>query len=149
MAAQSAGIVNLKRAPRGSHLVAHSRPPWVSIIDRQIERPIPTPLDFVVWKASKTRSTWSGSMPGPESRTDTRTPSVWVCSVLINNSRGPASTVLMASTAFRIKIKTTRSRRRFLDLITDPVDDISGSIGIAHGRVKRFPDFAKVWGLLV
>jgi hypothetical protein len=49
--------------------------------------PIPTPLDFVVWKASKTRSIFSGSIPGPESRTATRTP-VWSCSVLINNSRG-------------------------------------------------------------
>ena len=135
-------------------------------------------------------------MPGPESRTATRTPPVWVCSVLINNSRGPASTELIASTAFRIKfrttccklntiplngkqplrkagldrdsilgdcasrqynhlvdrlieIKTILSRRRFLDVITDPVDDISGSIGIAHDTVKRFPDFAQVGRLLV
>ena len=27
---------------------AHSRPPWASMIDRQIDSPIPTPLDFVV-----------------------------------------------------------------------------------------------------
>ena len=37
------------------------------------------------------------------------------------------------------------SRRRFLDVITDPVDDVSGSIGIAHDTVERFPDFAQVW----
>src|SRR5204863_3102194 len=122
---------------------------------------------------------------------DTRTPLVWVCSVLINNSRGPSSTVLTASTAFRIKfsttccswtrspwrgisasarrvrtetpfvvialfakaitfvdrlvqIKTTLSRRRFLDVITDSVDDISGSIGIGHDTLERFPDFAQI-----
>jgi len=28
--------------------VAHSRPPWASIIERQIESPIPMPLDLVV-----------------------------------------------------------------------------------------------------
>ena len=36
------------QAPRGSHLVAHSRPPWASIIERQIERPMPMPSGFVV-----------------------------------------------------------------------------------------------------
>jgi len=48
-----------------------------------------------------------------------------------------------------IEIKTPLSRRRFLDLVTDAVDDISGSIGVAHDRVKRFPDFVQVWELLV
>ena len=46
-------------------------------------------------------------MPGPESHTATRIPPVSHCSVLIDNSRAPSSTVLMASTAFRIKFKTT------------------------------------------
>ena len=44
-----------------------------------------------------------------------------------------------------IEIKTILSRRRFLDVITDPVDDVSGSIGIAHDTVDRFPDLAEVW----
>ena len=44
-----------------------------------------------------------------------------------------------------IKIKTILSRRRFLDLITDPVDDISGSIGIVYDTGKRFPDFPQIW----
>ena len=48
-----------------------------------------------------------------------------------------------------IEIKTGLSRRRFLDLVTDAVDDVSGSIGIAHDGVKCFPDFVQVWGLLV
>ena len=44
-----------------------------------------------------------------------------------------------------IEIKTMLSRRRF----TDPVDDVSGSIGIAHDTAKRFPDLAQVWRLLI
>ena len=42
------GRVNWNTVPQGSFAVAHSRPPWASMIDRQIDRPIPTPLDFVV-----------------------------------------------------------------------------------------------------
>jgi hypothetical protein len=41
-----------------------------------------------------------------------------------------------------IKIKAGLSRRRFPDVITDPDDDLSGSIGIAHEAGKRFPDVA-------
>ena len=37
------------------------------------------------------------------------------------------------------------SRRRFLDVITDPVDDISGSISIIHDAGERFPDLAQIW----
>ena len=36
------------------------------------------------------------------------------------------------------------SRRRFLDVITDPVDDVSGAIGIAHDAAERLPDLAQV-----
>jgi hypothetical protein len=42
------GKVNRNTAPRGAFASAHSRPPWASMIDRQIDSPIPTPLDFVV-----------------------------------------------------------------------------------------------------
>ena len=44
----AAGKVNLNTAPRGIFTSAHSRPPWALMIDRQIDSPIPTPLDFVV-----------------------------------------------------------------------------------------------------
>ena len=44
-----------------------------------------------------------------------------------------------------IEIKTILSRRCFLDLITDPTDDVSGSIGVAYDTAKRFPDLAEVW----
>ena len=43
-----------------------------------------------------------------------------------------------------VQIETTLSRRRFLDVITDPVDDISGSIGIVDDTGERFPDFAQI-----
>lgn len=44
------GLVNVNRnaAPRSAFASAHSRPPCESMMDRQIDRPIPTPLDFVV-----------------------------------------------------------------------------------------------------
>jgi hypothetical protein len=32
-------------------------------------------------------------------------------------------------------------------VITDPVDYVSGSIGIGQDALKRFLDFAQVWGL--
>jgi hypothetical protein len=44
----------------------------------------------------------------------------------------------------RIEIKTTLSRRRFLDVFADPIDDVSGAIGIANDTVDRFPDLANV-----
>jgi hypothetical protein len=70
---------------------------------------------------------------GPESRTATRTPVISLCSVLINNSRAPASI----------------GRRRFHDVIMDPVDDVSNSIDIAHHSFERFPDLAEPRRLLV
>ena len=48
-----------------------------------------------------------------------------------------------------IEIKTMLSRRRFLDVITNPVDDDSRAVGIAHDTAERFPDLAQVWRLLV
>jgi hypothetical protein len=48
-----------------------------------------------------------------------------------------------------IEIKAILSGRRFLDVISHAVDDVSGSIGIAHDTVERFPDLAQVWRLLV
>jgi hypothetical protein len=44
-----------------------------------------------------------------------------------------------------IKINPLLSRRSFLDVIPDPVEDISGSIGIIHDAGERFPDLAKTW----
>ena len=49
----------------------------------------------------------------------------------------------------RIEIKVILSRRRFLDVITDPVDYVSRSVGIAQDTAERFPDLAQVWRLPV
>jgi hypothetical protein len=43
-----AGSVNWKTAPHGSFALAHSRPSWASMIERQIESPSPRPLGLVV-----------------------------------------------------------------------------------------------------
>jgi len=48
-----------------------------------------------------------------------------------------------------IEIKAIVSWWRFLDLISDPVDDVSGSIGIAYDTAQGFPHFAQIWRLLV
>ena len=60
-------------APWGTSAVAHSRPPWVSMIERQIESPIPMPLDLVVKKASNSRFAFSAEIPTPQSVTLTST----------------------------------------------------------------------------
>ena len=52
----------------------HPKPPAViSTMERLIERPIPSPLGFVVWNAVKICSRVAGSSPIPESRTVTTT----------------------------------------------------------------------------
>src|ERR1700692_1084465 len=56
-------------APWGMVAVAHSRPPWASMIERQIESPIPMPPDLVVKKGLNSRSTFSAAIPTPQSAT--------------------------------------------------------------------------------
>jgi hypothetical protein len=41
-------MVNLNIAPLDAFASAQSRPPWASMMDRQIDSPIPIPPDFVV-----------------------------------------------------------------------------------------------------
>jgi hypothetical protein len=43
-----------------------------------------------------------------------------------------------------IKIKTILSQRRFLGVSPDTVDDVAGSIGVAHDTPERFSDFAQI-----
>ena len=43
-----AGRVNWKLAPRGTVAAAHTRPPWASMIERQIDSPMPIPPGLVV-----------------------------------------------------------------------------------------------------
>src|SRR5712664_3028261 len=67
------GRVNCNVAPWGTFAVAHSRPPWASTIERQIESPIPMPLGLVVKKALNSRSALLAEIPTPVSVTVTRT----------------------------------------------------------------------------
>src|ERR1700733_4888962 len=62
------GNVNWKTAPRGALALAHNRPPYGSMIERQIDSPSPRPFGLVVWKALKRFSRAPGASPGPESR---------------------------------------------------------------------------------
>jgi hypothetical protein len=62
-----------KTDPQVSPGEAQSRPPQFSMIERHILRPIPMPSDFVVKKASKIRSRFSGSIPVPVSFIDIKT----------------------------------------------------------------------------
>src|ERR1700675_3965884 len=67
------GRVNCNVAPWGTFAVAHNRPPWASMIERQTEGPIPMPLDLVVKKALNRRSAFSAGIPTPQSVTLTST----------------------------------------------------------------------------
>ena len=65
------GTVKWKAVPCGVRADAHKRPPCASMIDRQIESPMPRPSDLVVKKGSKMRCAMAGSSPGPVSSTVT------------------------------------------------------------------------------
>jgi hypothetical protein len=54
-------------APAFALRVAHIRPPWASMIEREIDSPIPMPSGLVVKKALNSRSKYFGSMPPPAS----------------------------------------------------------------------------------
>ena len=56
-------------APRSGLFFAQIFPPWRSMMERQIERPIPRPSDLVVMNGSKIDSSLSGAIPVPTSCT--------------------------------------------------------------------------------
>src|SRR6516164_5158880 len=93
-------------APRGRLGVTHNRPPWASIIDRQIDSPIPMPCDLVVNSGLNIRSMALGSRPFPVSFTDTITLPESSTSDLEESTRSPSS-VAMESIAFVIKFTST------------------------------------------
>src|SRR6516162_596480 len=93
-------------APRGRLAVIHNRPPWASMIDRQIASPIPMPCALVVNSGLNIPSMALGSTPFPVSSTDTITlPESWT-SDLKESTRCPSS-VAMESIAFVIKFTST------------------------------------------
>src|SRR5258705_412660 len=77
------------------------------MIERQIDRPMPMPSGFVVWKGSKRRGRLSGRSPWPVSRTATHTPAGSILTVLMCNSRLPSSTPLIDWMALTIKFNIT------------------------------------------
>jgi len=62
----AAGQGELNIVPRGSFASAHNRPPWASMIDRQIDKPHPCPLAFVGLEGSENALNMSGGMPCPD-----------------------------------------------------------------------------------
>src|SRR5579862_2284991 len=100
------GSVKENTAPWGELGVARSRPPWPSISDRLIDKPIPIPFAFVVKKGVKTRSP-SNPSPVPESRTSISTSPDSSIRDCTQSKRGRSVTVLMASMPFMIKFSRT------------------------------------------
>src|SRR5215471_6645201 len=84
--------------------IAHMRPSWPSMIDRQIERPIPSPFRLVVKSGSKMWPRFCGSIPAPESSTETKMSDL-ASSDFIRSVRSGAES--MASTAFLTRFKIT------------------------------------------
>ena len=73
MVMPAAGSVKENRAPPcEDSLSAAMRPPWASMTERQMRRPMPIPPSLVVKKLSKRRVTCCGSIPGPLSSTEQR-----------------------------------------------------------------------------
>jgi hypothetical protein len=50
---------------------------------------------------------------------------------------------MIALTDRFIYVKPIHLRQRFFDVISDPVDDVSGPIGFGHNTVERSPGFAQ------
>jgi hypothetical protein len=59
----AAGSVIENVAPRSELFAADIVPPWRSMMERQIERPIPSPSGLLVMKGSKIASSCSAAIP--------------------------------------------------------------------------------------
>lgn len=75
--------------------VAHSRPPWASKIERQIDSPMPMTLDLLVKKALKTGSAFSAEIPTPQSVTLASISWFWSWRDRIRSSRGARVGILV------------------------------------------------------
>ena len=93
-------------APSGLFGATHNRPPWASMIERQIDRPIPIPPDFVVNNGLNIRSISCEPIPVPVSATDTMTPPPSWTSDLTRSTRDP-SLAAIESIAFVIRLRST------------------------------------------
>ena len=102
-----AGSEISKTDPRLEADRSERRPLWASMIDRQIDRPMPVPSDFVVKNGWKMRSAFSGSIPGPESSTMINTPSGSRIADFTRSVRARSVTVSIASIAFATRLAIT------------------------------------------
>jgi len=63
--ARATGSVTENVAPRSGLLAADIVPPWRSMMERQIDRPNPSPSGLLVVKGSKIDSSFSAAIPVP------------------------------------------------------------------------------------
>src|SRR5262249_50842167 len=126
------GKVNRKTVPRVMPGEAHKRPPCDSMIDRQIDKPIPMPSALVVKNELKIWSITFGSMPLPESSTVTRTSPPLSSSDLTSIVRSGTNSI--ASMAL-----VTRLKRTCCNCTRLPVTGLSASIQLsAHDYTVLF-----------
>src|SRR5215813_14342403 len=89
------GSVKATVAPSASLLIAQRRPPWDSMIERQIVSPMPMPCCLVVKKGSKTSS--ASLKPVPASLTSMRIASLPSRQERIWSARASLATASIAS----------------------------------------------------
>jgi hypothetical protein len=90
---------------RGHACVRPQSSPCASMMERQIDRPIPKTPGLVVYKAPKMRSRGARASPGLESCAATTTPSDLALAVLISNFRDLSPRPRIASIALMIKLR--------------------------------------------
>jgi hypothetical protein len=83
------------------------RPPWASMIERQIDRPMPMPLDLVMKKAENSWSAFSEDIPTPQSVTLTSTGCFSCWRDRIRSSRGRSVTDCIDSMPFITRLMIT------------------------------------------
>src|ERR1700693_5468706 len=118
---------------------AHSRPPWASMIERQIESPMPMPPDLVVKKALNSRSAFSAEIPTPQSVTLTSTCCVSSWSDRITSSRGRTVTECMASMPFIHSLMADQLTLHQRDGLPHDVIDVERHL-LKAGLVRERPD---------
>src|SRR5262245_64523568 len=106
--ARSSSRVKRKVLPWSALRAAHRRPPWASMIERLIERPMPRPFGLVLKKGLKTSAGGSGTPP-PLSRMATSMLAAPAAVVVMVSERSASPEVCMASTPLSRRLSRTCS----------------------------------------
>ena len=103
----ASGVKNWKIAPCGSFASTHNRPPCASMIERQIDRPMPKPLGL--GRVEGLEQPLDGSQePAPDLIPHRDEHAIrFGLAVVMNNSRGPSATAPIAWTALTMRLRTT------------------------------------------